>query len=191
VLSAGDELGYPVVLKIVAEKVVHKSDVGGVRVGIADREELAAAIGTMMEQVQSRAGIQQSDIDGLLVQKMLSGGKETIIGLTDNPGFGRLLMFGLGGIYVEALHDVVFRVHPLSDLDAAEMIKSLRGARLLTGIRGEAPADREAIQDAILRISQLATDHPQIVELDINPWLAMEQGGYAVDGRISISEASD
>lgn len=190
-LNAADELGFPVVLKVVSEKVVHKSDVGGVRVGIANRLELEESIDAMLEQVQSRAHIDRTEIEGLLVQKMLAGGRETIIGLTENPGFGRLLMFGLGGIYVEALHDVTFRVHPVSDLDAAEMIDSLRGAKLLSGIRGEAPADRAAIQDAILRVSQLATDHPEIVELDINPWLAFEEGGYAVDGRITIGNVAE
>jgi acetate---CoA ligase (ADP-forming) len=187
VVSAATDLGYPVVLKVVAEQVIHKSDVGGVMVGIADEQQLRDAFTRMMEQVPRRAGISPDDIDGMLVQKMMGGGRETIIGLTTDPGFGSLLMFGLGGIYVEAVRDVVFRVHPVSDIDAREMVSSIRGVKLLEGIRGEPPADRAAIEDVLQRISQLATDHPAVAELDINPWLAFEHGGIAVDGRITIS----
>src|SRR5690606_5829359 len=100
-------------------------------------------------------GIEQGDIAGVLIQKMMSGGRETIIGVTEDPAFGRLIMFGLGGIYVEALRDVVFRVHPVSDVDAAEMVREIRGIKLLEGVRGEPPADLDAIEDAIQRISQM------------------------------------
>ncbi len=186
-VEAADRIGYPVVLKVVAEKVIHKSDVGGVRVGIEHEEELRAAISAMLEEIPGRAGIAREDIDGFLVQKMVGGGRETIVGLTSDPGFGRLLMFGLGGIYVEALRDVVFRVHPVNDLDANDMVSEIRGVKLLEGVRGEPPASREAIVNAIQRISLLASDHPEIEELDINPFLAFENGGVAVDGRISLS----
>jgi acetate---CoA ligase (ADP-forming) len=186
--GAAEAMGYPVVLKVVSEKVVHKSDVGGVRVGIESEQELRAAFAEMLSCVPQRAGISAAEIEGFLVQKMVSGGKETIVGLTADPGFGRLLMFGLGGIYVEALRDVVFRMHPVTDLDAREMVDSIRGARLLEGIRGEPAADKQALADVILRISQLASDHPAIAELDINPWLAFESGGVAVDGRVAITE---
>jgi acetate---CoA ligase (ADP-forming) len=186
-VAAAERMGFPVVLKVIAEEVVHKSDVGGVRVGIESAEELRDALQRMRREVPERAGIEDGRITGFLVQKMVGGGRETIVGLTGDPGFGRLLMFGLGGIYVEALRDVVFRVHPVTDLDAREMVDSIRGVRLLEGIRGEPPADREAIADVIQRISQLSTDHPEIAELDINPFLAFESGGVAVDGRISLT----
>jgi acetate---CoA ligase (ADP-forming) len=186
-IEAAREMGFPVVAKVVSEAIVHKSDVGGVIVGIESEEELRQAYARMYTTVPERAGISPESVDGVLVQKMMSGGKETIIGLTGDPGFGKLLMFGLGGIYVEALHDVVFRVHPVTDLDAAEMVRAIRGAKLLDGIRGEPASDRAAIERVIRRISQLATDHPEIAELDINPWLAFEDGGVAVDGRISIA----
>ena len=124
------------------------------------------------------------------MQKMLAGGRETILGVTGDPQFGKLLMFGLGGIYVEALQDVVFRVHPLSDVDAAgRWSRSIRGARLLQGVRGEAPADTAAIAETIQRLSQLVGDHPEIDELDVNPWLAFPEGGVAVDGRILLEAA--
>jgi acetate---CoA ligase (ADP-forming) len=186
-VAAAERMGFPVVLKVIAEEVVHKSDVGGVRVGIESAEELRDALQRMRREVPERAGIEDGRITGFLVQKMVGGGRETIVGLTGDPGFGRLLLFGLGGIYVEALRDVVFRVHPVTDLDAREMVDSIRGVRLLEGIRGEPPADREAIADVIQRISQLSTDHPEIAELDINPFLAFESGGVAVDGRISLT----
>jgi acetate---CoA ligase (ADP-forming) len=188
VVSAAAELGYPVVLKVISERVIHKSDVGGVHVGIENEQELRDAFIRMMEQVPRRAGIEPDEIDGMLVQKMSAGGRETIVGLTTDPGFGSLLMFGLGGIYVEAVRDVVFRVHPVSDIDAREMVSSIRGVKLLEGIRGEPAADRTAIEDVLQRISQLATDHPSISELDINPWLAFENGGVAVDARITIGD---
>jgi acetyltransferase len=106
-----------------------------------------------------------------------------------DPQFGPLLMFGLGGIYVEALHDVVFRVTPVTDVDAHEMVRSIRGAALLGGVRGEAPSDLAAVEEVIQRIGQLVADHDAIRELDVNPWLAFPEGGVAVDGRISVRPA--
>jgi acetate---CoA ligase (ADP-forming) len=185
-VAAAAAMDYPVVLKVVAEQVVHKSDVGGVRVNLRDERAVREAFAAIQREVPERAGVDVAALDGVLVQKMMRGGRETIIGVSPDPAFGRLLMFGLGGIYVEALRDVVFRVHPVSDVDAAEMVGEIRGVKLLEGIRGEPPADRAAIENAIQRVSQLVGDHPEIAELDINPWLAFEHGGVAVDGRISL-----
>lgn len=185
-VMAADEVGYPVAMKVVSPSVVHKSDVGGVRLRLADAAAVRAAFAEMMHDVPRRAGIAVDAIDGVVVQKMTSGGKETIIGASWNPGFGPLLMFGLGGIYVEAIGDVVFRLHPVSDQDAREMVRSVRGIRLLEGLRGEPPVDLDAAAEVVLRVSQLVGEHDAITELDINPWIALPEGGLAVDGRITI-----
>jgi acetate---CoA ligase (ADP-forming) len=115
------------------------------------------------------------------------GGRETIIGVSQDPSFGPVIMFGMGGIYVEALKDVAFRIQPVSDVDAREMVREIRGFRLLEGMRGEAPADIAAIEEAIQRVSQLVGDHPAIQEMDINPFVVLEQGGVVVDARIRVA----
>jgi acetyltransferase len=184
--EVAERLGWPVVLKILSPRIVHKSDVGGVVVGVEDGAELARAWVQLTQDAPRRAGIGPDDVEGVLVQKMVSGGKETIVGMTSDPQFGPVLMFGLGGIYVEALGDVVFRVHPVRDVDAAEMVRAIRGRRLLQGVRGEPASDLGAVEEVIARISQLVGDHPAIREMDVNPWLAFPEGGVAVDGRISI-----
>jgi len=155
-------------------------------VGVEDGDELARAWQQVAVEAPRRAGIGVEEVDGVLVQAMVSGGKETIVGMTSDPQFGPVLMFGLGGIYVEALGDVVFRVHPVSDVDAEEMVGSIRGIRLLQGIRGEPASDTAAVEEVIQRISQLVGDHDEIREMDVNPWLAFAQGGVAVDGRILL-----
>jgi acetate---CoA ligase (ADP-forming) len=186
-VAAAEAIGYPVVMKVVAPSVVHKSDVGGVRIDLAGERAVRDVYEEIRASVTRRAGIQASEIEGVLVQRMVAGGMELIIGVTQDPAFGRLLMFGLGGIFVEALRDVVFRVHPVTDVDAAEMLAGIRGASLLTGIRGQEPTDVEAVAGAILRVSQLVGDHAAIEELDINPWLGFGEGGVAVDGRIRVA----
>jgi acetyltransferase len=185
-LEAAEAVGFPVVLKILSPRIIHKSDVCGVVVGIESAEELRAAWTRVTEEAPRRAGIGADEVEGVLVQKMVGGGKETIIGMTSDPQFGPVLMFGLGGIYVEALGDVVFRVQPVTDVDAREMVGAIRGARLLQGVRGEPASDLGAVQDVIQRVSQLVGDHDEIREMDVNPWLAFPEGGVAVDGRISI-----
>jgi acetyltransferase len=186
---AAASIGYPVVLKVLSPRIVHKSDVGGVVVGVEDAAEVRAAFARLVTEVPERAGIGAGEVDGVLVQKMVSGGRETIVGMHSDAQFGPLLMFGLGGIYVEALGDVVFRVTPVSDVDAREMVRSIRGAALLAGVRGEAPSDLAAVEEVIQRIGQLVADHDAIRELDVNPWLAFPEGGVAVDGRISVRTA--
>jgi acetyltransferase len=126
-------------------------------------------------------------VDGVMVERYLTGGRETIVGMTLDPSFGPLVMFGLGGIHVEVLRDVAFRVDPISDIDAQEMIRSLRGFRLLEGFRGERPADLAALGDAIQRISQLVGTHHRITELEINPLTVFERGAIAVDARIRVA----
>jgi acetyl coenzyme A synthetase (ADP forming)-like protein len=184
--AAAAELGWPVVLKTLSPRILHKSDVGGVYVGVETEDELGRAWEQVAVDAPRRAGIGAGELDGVLVQKMVGGGKETIVGMTSDPQFGPVLMFGLGGIYVEALGDVVFRVHPVSDVDAEEMVRSIRGARLLRGVRGEPASDTAAVEEVIQRISQLVGDHGDIAEMDVNPWVALPDGGVAVDGRILL-----
>jgi acetate---CoA ligase (ADP-forming) len=186
VLAAAESIGYPVVLKAVSPSLIHKSDVGGVRLDLRDAQAVRDAYRAMLAELPHRARLDPAELQGVLVQKMTKGGTETIVGMTRDPAFGPLLMFGLGGIYVEAVGDVVFRLYPVSDLDAQEMVRSIRGIRLLRGLRGTPPADLDALEELIQRISQLVGEQPAIRELDVNPWLAFADGGLAVDGRITI-----
>lgn len=178
-------VGFPVVLKAVVPELVHKTDAGGVRVGLTTPVEVATAAVEMMDAV-TRA-LPDAHLAGFLVQRMLTGGRETIVGMSRDPAFGPLLMFGLGGIYVEALKDVVFRVAPIQALDAHDMVRSIRSIALLEGIRGAPRVDFAALTDVLLRLSQLAMDHPEITELDVNPLLAFANGVQAVDARVLIA----
>ena len=178
-------VGFPVALKAIAPELVHKTDVGGVRLGLTTPVEVAAAAAEMVDQVErAMPGLH---LTGLLVQRMIAGGRETIVGMSRDPAFGPLLMFGLGGIYVEALKDVVFRVAPIQALDAHDMVRSIRGVALLDGIRGAPPVAFGALTDVLLRVSQLVMDHPQIAELDLNPLLAFPDGVLAVDARVVLA----
>ncbi len=185
-VRAGSEVGYPVVLKIVSPQIIHKTEVGGVRTGIATAVELKQAWVEMFDGV-SRA-VPQAAIDGMLVQRMVHGGRETIVGFSHDAAFGPLVMFGLGGIYVEALGDVQFRVAPIGPLDAHDMLHGIRGVAILNGVRGAPPVDFAALADVLQRVSQLAVDFPEIAELDINPLLAFPDGVTAVDARILLEE---
>ncbi len=184
-VGAAEELGFPVVLKTLSPGVVHKSDVGGVAVDLRSPAELREAYAAMKARLQATGSGAESD--AVLVQPFLQGGRETILGVTVDPSFGPVMMFGLGGVYVEALGDVTFRVQPVSEQDARDMVRSIRGYRLLEGVRGEPGVDQEALVEAIQRISTLVMDHERIVELDINPFLAFEEGARAVDARIRLS----
>jgi acetyl coenzyme A synthetase (ADP forming)-like protein len=179
------DLGYPVVLKVVSPLVVHKTDVGGVRVGIEDEAEVRAAWRQIHADV--RAAMPLVPIDGVLVQRMAPHGIELIAGITRDPLFGPLVMFGLGGIFVEAIGDVVFRLAPLDDAEAAAMVGAIRSAPILDGIRGQPPADRAALADILLHLAQLATRFPEIAELDVNPLIPTRSGLLAVDARVRLS----
>jgi acetyl coenzyme A synthetase (ADP forming)-like protein len=181
---AAAEVGYPVAVKIVSQQIIHKTEVGGVRTGIGTVVELKEACVEMLDSVSRHAP--SATIDGLLVQRMISGGRETIVGVSRDAVFGPLVMFGLGGIYVEALGDVVFRIAPLGPLDVHDMLKGIRGAAILQGIRGAPPVDFAALGDVVQRVAQLAIDHEEIAELDINPLLALPNGAQAVDARILL-----
>lgn len=181
-----EEVGYPVVMKIVSPDILHKSDVGGVRVGLTTAEEVKNAHITIINNAQR--AVPDANIRGISVQRMVPRGRETILGVTRDATFGHMIAFGLGGIYVEVMKDVTFRLAPLTPNDAREMISEIRSYPLLKGVRGEEPADMEAIVDALLRLSQLVTDFPEIAEMDINPLMVATQGqgATAIDGRMIL-----
>ena len=185
VLPAAREIGYPVVLKAIAPDLIHKSDVGAVQVDLRDDAQLSSALARIQESVEG-AGHR---IEGFLVQEMGRGGHEVIFGITTDPRFGPLLMFGLGGKYVEVFQDVRFGVLPLGASEALEMIRGIRGFKLLAGVRGEPGADLDQLVEILLRLAQLAQRHPRIQELDINPFLAGSRHGRAValDARLRVS----
>lgn len=184
--SSVEKIGYPVVMKIASPDILHKTDVGGVVIGISNEQQLEHAFSLITNNTKKY--MPSSRIWGVVVQQMLTTGTETIVGMHIDPNFGPLIMFGLGGIYVEILKDVSFRVAPVSQEEAYDMIREIRSYPLLQGVRGAKKRDIDAIADAILKVSQLVMDHPEIVELDINPLLvqAEGEGAIAVDARISI-----
>jgi acetyltransferase len=177
-VAYANEIGYPIVMKIASPDILHKTDVGGVRVGLDTPSAVRDAFDLMVYRAQKYQP--NAQIWGCLVQEMLRGGKEVITGMNRDPQFGPLVMFGLGGIYVEVLKDVAFRIAPFDRKEATAMMREIRSYGLLRGVRGEAPSDLEATADVLLRLSQLVTDFPEIVEMDINPLMIFEQGRGAV-----------
>ncbi|RME38402.1 MAG: hypothetical protein D6793_02785, partial [Thermoflexia bacterium] len=173
--------GYPVVLKALSARILHKSDVGGVALGLPDREAVRREAGAMRERVRAR--VPEADDLRFLVQRMVEGGVEVILGGKQDPSFGPVVMFGVGGVFVEVFGDVAFRVAPLSRADAEEMLTEIRGRALLEGARGRPPADREALVEAILAFSRLLAENPTLAEIEINPLLALPRSVVAVDAR--------
>lgn len=182
-----EEIGYPVVMKIASPDILHKSDIGGIKVGVTGAGNVRDAFDLLVYRAQRF--MPDAQIWGVQIQEMVTGAKETIIGMNRDPQFGPMIMFGLGGIYVEVLKDVTFRIAPTTAQEAREMVGEIRSHHLLEGVRGERASDIDAIVDCILRISQLVTDFPEIVELDINPLLVREAGAgaVAVDMRLVLS----
>lgn len=187
-VAYADEIGYPVVMKIASPDILHKTDVGGIKVGLQNATDVRDAFDLLV--YRATRFMPDAKVWGCLVQEMVSGAREIIVGMNRDPQFGPLLMFGLGGIYVEVLKDVAFRVAPISREEAHELVREIRSYNLLRGVRGEKPADVDALVDVLLRISQLVTDFPNIVEMDINPLMVLEaeRGALAVDMRLVISE---
>jgi acetyl coenzyme A synthetase (ADP forming)-like protein len=185
---AASKIGYPVVMKIASPDVLHKSDMGGVRAGLENQTMVEEAFFEITSAIQLRQP--RARILGVMVQEMILQGKEVILGITRDIQFGPMIMFGLGGIYVEVLKDIAFRIAPLSVEEADAVIRDIRSFPLLRGVRGEAPADIAGIRDGLLRLSQMAIDFPEIIEADINPLLVRPegQGAVAVDARITIQE---
>ena len=185
-VKAAEEIGYPLVMKIVSPQISHKSDVGGIKLNLNSADDVKAAYEDMMENIPKKEP--DATLEGVQLQKMLSGGKEVIIGMVQDPTFGPMMMFGLGGIYVEILKDVKFAIAPVNEEEAREMIAGIKTHELLEGTRGDKAMDTEAIADIILRISQLVTDFPEINEFEINPLMVFEEGALAVDMRLMLKE---
>jgi acetyltransferase len=183
-LIAANLLDYPLALKVLSPDVSHKSDLGGVVLGIENRQALLAEFPALLAHMKERAA--DARISGVLVQRMLSGGREVILGGKRDPSFGPVVMFGLGGVYVEVFEDVAFRLAPLTRQDAEEMIAEVRGSHLLRGVRGEPPADVAAVVEALVALSRLLVECPEVAEVDVNPLLVFERGVTAVDARVVV-----
>lgn len=178
------EIGYPVVLKIVSPNIIHKSDIGGVLVGLKNDEEVLSGYRQIINNVKKNKP--DAIINGVVVQEMVPPSTEVIIGVTKDPQFGHVIMFGLGGIFVELFKDVSFRVIPISKRDAEEMITEIKGYALLKGYRGRPPADINSLINALLTVSQMIEENHEINEMDLNPILVYENGIKIVDARIII-----
>jgi len=185
-VEAAKNIGFPVVLKIVSPDISHKTDVGGVILKLETPQAVKEAFTEIMLRVKEK--FPKAAIYGISVQEMIQGAKETIIGFTRDPQFGPLLMFGLGGIYVEILKDVSFRIAPIGKREALEMIREIKTYPLLRGIRGEPPTDVSALVEGILALNQMALDFPEIIEAEINPFLVRTKGSTAVDARLTIKK---
>nr|MDP9494793.1 acetate--CoA ligase family protein [Actinomycetota bacterium] len=183
--AAAAAIGGPVVVKVISETALHKSDVGGVMLGVEGEAEMKAAYEAVTKVV--------FDADGVLVQEFVAGGHEVLVGMTQDPNFGPLVGFGLGGVYVELLQDVAFRIHPLTDVDAAEMIRDTKGFRLLQGYRNTPEGDVAELERALLRVSGLISVVPELVEMDLNPVKVLPpgQGVVVVDARMRIQPVPD
>jgi acetyl coenzyme A synthetase (ADP forming)-like protein len=186
-VAAAKEIGFPVVVKLLSATITHKTDVGGVILDLDSEAKVERSFAEIKERL-TKIG-RASEMQGVVVQKMITGGVEVIVGVTEDPAFGPLIMFGMGGIYAELFRDTVFRIHPLTDVDAREMVRSIKAHQLLEGWRGAKPADIKSLEELLLRVSAMVEDLPQIKEMDLNPVKALEQGsGYVVvDARILLS----
>jgi acyl-CoA synthetase (NDP forming) len=179
-------IGFPVAAKLAARGVSHKTEIGGVRLNLSTGAAVRRAFGEIMSRARKAEG--DGEVDGILIQAMIADGVETMIGISEDPMFGPLVAFGLGGVHVEILRDVHFRVAPLTDTDADELLHGIRGLPLLQGYRGHPPADLDALREMLLRVSRLAVDVPEIAELDLNPVIALAPGHgvRVVDARIRV-----
>lgn len=180
------KMGFPVALKINSPDIVHKSDSGGVRLSLKNGSEVRAAYRKIMDGVHKKNP--SASIQGVSVQKMAKPGTEVIVGTSKDPQFGPVIMFGLGGIFVEVLKDVSFRIIPLDRKDALEMIEEIKGYPLLQGYRGKESVDIPVLTEIILKISKVMEENPEIKELELNPILAYKKGALAVDARIILEE---
>ena len=181
-VSLSKEMGFPVVLKISSPDVVHKSDSGGVKLGLANATQVGKAYNEIISSIKKT--YPKAEIQGVSVQPMAPPGVEVIVGMSKDPQFGPVLMFGLGGILVEVLKDVSFRIVPVTERDAREMIREIKGYPILEGYRGQKPASIPALEKLIVKVSQFVEKNPQIKELDLNPIFAYPDKAVAVDARI-------
>ncbi|HEX5479882.1 MAG TPA: acetate--CoA ligase family protein [Dehalococcoidia bacterium] len=185
--SLAEQPGFPVVLKVVSQQITHKSDVGGVELNLGSASDVRAAYDRIVAAAKQHAP--NATIDGVAVQRMEPAGIEVIVGMTKDPQFGPVLMFGLGGVLVEVLKDVAFRVVPINERDARQMIHEIKGYPLLEGYRGHDPADVAKLEQLLLRLSSFVEQHPEVAELDLNPVFAYKDDAIAVDARIVLTDA--
>jgi len=185
-MIAAEEIGYPLVMKVVSPQISHKSDIGGIKLSLRNASEVKAAYQDIMDSIPKK--LPDASLKGVQLQPMLSGGKEVILGMAHDPTFGPMLMFGLGGIYIEILKDIRFAIAPVDEREARDMITGIKTYPLLAGIRGEKPSDIDALVDIILRFSNLVCDFPEIEEFEINPMMVFEKGkgALAVDLRLIL-----
>ena len=182
-VDIANDIGYPVVMKINTPPILHKTEAGGVMVDLRHAREIRSAY----LELEKRVGrLKKGEKFSVALQPMISGGVETVMGMTDDPSFGPLIMFGLGGIYVEIMKDVAFRINPLTDAEAREMIRGIRSYPLLTGFRGSAPVNLKVLEETLLRLSQLVRDFDCFSEIDINPFIVSDDKALckAVDARL-------
>jgi len=185
-VTAAEKMGYPVVMKIVSPQITHKSDIGGVKLKLQNKAAVGKAYDEIMAAVKKKAA--KAQVDGVSIQKMATPGLELVIGMIRDPQFGPMLMFGLGGTSVEILKDVAFRITPLTKQDAREMIRQIKGYRLLEGYRGQPPVDIAYLEEMLIKLSAFVEENPEIKEMDINPLLAYKKGAVAVDARIILDD---
>ncbi len=183
-ISISKKLGFPVVLKIVSPDIIHKSDIGGVKLGLANATQAGKAYTEIM--AAAKKANKKADIQGISVQKMARPGVEVIMGMSKDAQFGPVLMFGLGGVFVEVLKDVAFRIVPLNKRDASQMIREIKGYPLLEGYRGQEPANINVLEDILLKLSDFVDKNPKIKEMDLNPIFAYKDRALAVDARVIL-----
>ncbi len=187
VLEASEKIGYPIVLKIISRDITHKTEVGGVLLNLKDPSQVENGFWQITANVHKYD--QKAKIDGFLVQEMVPQSTEVVIGMTKDPTFGPALMFGLGGIFVEVLEDVAFRIAPISLNDAYEMIEEIKSYKILTGVRGREPVDIDALADILQKVSDLVIDYPEINQLDLNPVIVYPEGAKVVDARMILEDS--
>lgn len=179
-----EKIGFPVVLKIISPDIIHKTDAGGVKINLKTKDEVKDSYTKILEGAKKYKA--DAKIEGVLVQEMAPQATEVIIGSIKDPTFGQTIMFGLGGIFVEILKDVTFRIAPITELEAAEMIVEVKAYPLLKGYRNTPAVDVKALVNILTQVSKLVIDHPEIKELDLNPVMAYVQGAKVVDARIIL-----
>ena len=179
------EINFPIVMKIVSPDIIHKTDAGGVKVGVKDEEEARMTY----QEIISKAikYNKRASISGVIAYTMVPQGTEIIIGMMKDPHFGPVIMFGLGGIFVEVLKDISFRILPIEEIDAREMITEIKGYEILKGARGNPPRDIRAIEEVLMKVSKLTMENPEINEIDLNPIFVFENGIQVVDARMILS----
>ena len=183
-ISMSKKMGFPVVLKIVSPDIIHKSDIGGVKLNLANAAQVGKAYTEIM--AAAKKANKKAAIQGISVQKMARPGVEVIMGMSKDAQFGPVLMFGLGGVFVEVLKDVAFRIVPLNRRDASQMVREIKGYPLLEGYRGQEPANVTALEDLLIKLSDFVDKNPKIKEMDLNPIFAYKDGALAVDARVIL-----